>query len=268
MPRLPLVGRIGIWSYIRLVVQIIFAFWVMLTEPIVRLAFYIFPLRRISNLITSLFLEKRTHSSLHHLSPSTAFEDCENSSEFIRYHRFPFESHFAETGDGFILNLHRIPFSRSEHETIRLSFNPDASIRAKKRPVVLLWHGFLMCSEVWLCRKEDEGLSNLPMFLAEMGYDVWLGNTRGNKYSSKHRKFKRDEDRFWNFSIDEITRYDLPDTVDYILKLTGESSLSYIGFSQGSVQGFASLALNPSLKEKVVFILIRDRSTYASDCHP
>jgi lysosomal acid lipase/cholesteryl ester hydrolase len=75
-------------------------------------------------------------------------------------------------------------------------------------------------------------MSNLPMFLAEMGYDVWLGNTRGNKYSSKHKKFKRDEDQFWNFSIDELARYDLPDSVDYILKLTGATSLSYIGFSQ------------------------------------
>jgi lysosomal acid lipase/cholesteryl ester hydrolase len=111
-------------------------------------------------------------------------------------------------------------------------------------------------------------MSNLPMFLAEMGYDVWLGNTRGNKYSSKHRKFKRDSVEFWDFSIDEITRYDLPDTVDYILKLTGATSLSYIGFSQGSVQGFASLAINPSLKEKVAGFLMCYRSISALECLP
>lgn len=54
------------------------------------LAFYIFPLHRLSLLVTSIFLEKRTHSALHHLSPSTAFEDCENSSDFIRYHRYSY----------------------------------------------------------------------------------------------------------------------------------------------------------------------------------
>jgi hypothetical protein len=41
MPRLPLVGRIGVMSYFRLVFQLLFAFFVMLTEPFVRLGIFL-----------------------------------------------------------------------------------------------------------------------------------------------------------------------------------------------------------------------------------
>jgi lysosomal acid lipase/cholesteryl ester hydrolase len=51
--------------------------------------------------------------------------------------------------------------------------------------------------------------------------------------------------------MDQIASFDLPDAVDYILKVTGVPSLSYIGFSQGSAQGFAGLSLNSELNKKI-----------------
>jgi hypothetical protein len=45
-------------------------------------------------------------------------------------------------------------------------------------------------------------------------YDVWFGNTRGNKYSMKHTRFDPSERRFWEYSMDEMALYDLPDTID------------------------------------------------------
>ena len=106
-----------------------------------------------------------------------------------------------------------------------------------------------MCSEVWVCSPEPK--SSLPITLAKAGYDVWLGNSRGNKYSAKHTKWKLDEGKFWNFSFDQIALDDLPSTVDYILGITHKSSLSYVGFSQGSAQGFAGLCLNRDLNKKI-----------------
>ncbi|CAG8734308.1 13364_t:CDS:2, partial [Acaulospora morrowiae] len=59
------------------------------------------------------------------------------------------------------------------------------------------------------------------------------------------------EKKFWDFSMDELALYDLPDTIDYILDITGAPSLTYIGFSQGSAQCFAALSINPKMNKKI-----------------
>lgn len=57
--------------------------------------------------------------------------------------------------------------------------------------------------------------------------------------------------------MDEFAFYDIPDTISYILETTEQESLSYIGFSQGTAQAFATLAIHPSLNHKVnVFIAL------------
>jgi len=49
--------------------------------------------------------------------------------------------------------------------------------------------------------------------------------------------------------------HDIPDSIDYILNTTRAAKLSYIGFSQGTTQAFASLSIYPRLNEKVnVFV--------------
>lgn len=84
----------------------------------------------------------------------------------------------------------------------------------KGKPVVLLYHGFLMSSEVWVSNTEE--YSNLPFILAKQGYDVWLGNARGNKYSQYHVHISPNHQSFWNFSLNEFAMRDMPDTVDVI----------------------------------------------------
>ena len=57
--------------------------------------------------------------------------------------------------------------------------------------------------------------------------------------------------------MDEFAFYDIPNSIDYILSTTSSSSLSYVGFSQGTAQAFATLAVHPLLNEKVdVFIAL------------
>jgi len=124
-----------------------------------------------------------------------------------------------------------------------------------QKKIVYLHHGLLMNSEVWVCMTDRE--RTLPFMLVERGYDVWLGNNRGNKYSKKSSKHSPNSHAFWDFSIDEFAFHDIPDSIGYILETTGQPSLSYIGFSQGTAQAFATLSIHPALNDKVdVFIAL------------
>jgi lysosomal acid lipase/cholesteryl ester hydrolase len=57
--------------------------------------------------------------------------------------------------------------------------------------------------------------------------------------------------------MDEFAFHDIPDSINYILETTSAPSLSYIGFSQGTAQAFATLAVHPRLNDQVnVFIAL------------
>ncbi|KAM0542747.1 hypothetical protein ACHAPJ_012630 [Fusarium lateritium] len=112
-----------------------------------------------------------------------------------------------------------------------------------------------MNSEVWVSLTDEQRC--LPFELVERGYDVWFGNNRGNKYSKKSIHQSPTSNAFWDFSIDEFAFHDIPDSISYILDTTQQESLSYIGFSQGTAQAFASLAIHPKLNNQVnVFIAL------------
>lgn len=91
---------------------------------------------------------------------------------------------------------------------------------------------------------------------------MWLGNNRGNTYSHKHRKYRPDQNKYWDFSIDDFIHYDLPSSIDYVLKVTKSEKLSYIGFSQGTAQGFGCFASKPDLAEKInLFVALAPTTT-------
>lgn len=57
--------------------------------------------------------------------------------------------------------------------------------------------------------------------------------------------------------MDQFAFHDIPDSIEYILSTTSQVSLSYIGFSQGTAQAFATLAIHPTLNDQVdVFIAL------------
>ncbi|KAF9898328.1 cholesterol esterase [Lobosporangium transversale] len=183
----------------------------------------------------------------------------EDIVKFLKKHGVPLA---AETKEAHLERSKRS--RRDQEENLEADLDTHPRRKSKKndyiKPVVLLYHGFMMCSEVWLCNLDEE--RNLAFVLAEAGYDVWLGNARGNKYSLKHMFLKPHENKFWEFGMDELAMFDMPDTVDYILARTGAPSLVYIGFSQGTAQAFASLSINPSLNDKIsLFIALAPATT-------
>jgi len=57
----------------------------------------------------------------------------------------------------------------------------------------------------------------LAFLLSNLGYDVWLGNNRGNIYSKDHQTFDYGSKEFEDFSFYEMGTKDLPAMIDYIL---------------------------------------------------
>ena len=101
------------------------------------------------------------------------------------------------------------------------------------KPVVLMQHGLADSGYAWLSNFPEQN----PAFVAlRAGYDVWLGNSRGNSFSRKHVQWNLDMDSeaYWNFDWQEMGQYDLPAVFDYIAEVTGEEKIAYIGHSQGT----------------------------------
>eukprot|EP01012_Entosiphon_sulcatum_P020345 TRINITY_DN25319_c0_g1_i1.p1 TRINITY_DN25319_c0_g1~~TRINITY_DN25319_c0_g1_i1.p1 ORF type:complete len:464 (+),score=72.89 TRINITY_DN25319_c0_g1_i1:31-1422(+) len=228
--------------------------FILLTEVILRTIALILPLgpvfRLLGKLLTGLAGRGITPATPTKLDTTEAL--CTMSTpELLEFRGYPVEDHVVRTQDGFLLVLHRIPHGQAP---------PDSS---QKRPVVFLMHGFMMNSEIWVVQTDASHC--LAMLLADAGYDVWLGNSRGNKYSHKHVWYKATEDRFWDFSIDELAMFDMPAAVEYVLRCTGQQKLSIVGFSQGSAQVFAGLSVNHQLCQRVnLFIGLAPTATVKS----
>lgn len=93
---------------------------------------------------------------------------------------------------------------------------------------------------------------SLAVELANQGYDVWMGNSRGSTYSLNHTHYDYRYDwRYWDFSFHEMGLYDLPAQIDYILAVRQRKSLAYIGHSQGNLSMFILQSFYPRWAEKV-----------------
>jgi pimeloyl-ACP methyl ester carboxylesterase len=165
--------------------------------------------------------------------------DCfYNITQMIQSKGYICEEHKVITPDGYILGLYRIPHSH------------NSSVPSKSGPPVLLQHGLLDSGTTWAINFPSQSLSYI---LADAGYDVWIGNMRGNRYSRAHVKYDPNHDEeFWDFSYDQMATIDLPSMIFYILNVTQQTQIGYVGHSQGAMIGFAEFSRPDSVLQNNV----------------
>lgn len=143
------------------------------------------------------------------------------------------KDHEVTTEDAYILSLHQISSKHTENAS-------------KNSHPVLLMHGLFSSSAEFILTK-----NSLGFYLFDNGYDVYMGNARGNQYSKRHSHLSVNSSEFWDFSFHEIGYYDLPAMIDFVLNATNASQLIYIGHSQGATVPLVLLSTRPEYNAKI-----------------
>ncbi|XP_055918939.1 lipase 1-like [Eupeodes corollae] len=185
----------------------------------------------ISMIFTTLWIISSATVLGSNYYPPDVIEDARlETDQLIQKYKYPVETHFIITSDKYILRMHRIP-------------------KPGGKPV-LLQHGLLDSSATYILMGPSIGLG---YYLYDLGYDVWMGNARGNRYSRNHTTLNPDTDTaFWNFSWHEIAVFDIPAMIDFILRNTDSEKLMYVGHSQGTTILFVMCSIRPEYNDKII----------------
>ncbi|XP_030080404.1 lipase 1-like [Drosophila hydei] len=179
--------------------------------------------------LTQLWIAGETGFLEDHF-PASVLEDAKLTTlQLLAKYKYPGEMHTVTTADKYVLQMHRIS-------------------RPGAKPVLLM-HGLLDSSATWIMLGPHSGLG---YFLYNAGYDVWMANARGTRYSRSHVKLNPNTDKaYWSFSWHEIGYYDLPALIDAVLAKTGYEKLSYFGHSQGTTTFFVMASTRPEYNAKI-----------------
>jgi pimeloyl-ACP methyl ester carboxylesterase len=131
------------------------------------------------------------------------------------------------TEDGYGLSV-QIMEARSDPAVPRSSFVGT----------IIMQHGFLDASHTWVLNEANESLAFLA---ASAGYRVYLTNIRGNEYSTLVSPNAGSHD-YYEFSYDEMIRYDAPALISFVQQHSGSPAVHWIGHSQGTLMMFGGLA--------------------------
>ncbi|KAL5205772.1 hypothetical protein ABZP36_033981 [Zizania latifolia] len=139
---------------------------------------------------------------------------------------YPCTEHTVETTDGFLLSLQHIPHGQKK-------------VADSTGPPVFLQHGLFQGGDTWFINSAEQSLGYI---LADSGFDVWIGNVRGTRWSKGHSTFSVHDKLFWDWSWQELAEYDLLAMLGYVYTVT-QSKILYVGHSQGTIMGLAAFTV-------------------------
>lgn len=178
-------------------------------------------------------------------------KDKEKEKERLLLNHFFKQTNKNNTNNDYSAN-NNTTNGNSYNDLIKKMLNKNSTgFRCQKKPVIFQ-HGFLDSSFSWLALKER----SLVNILVEHDFDVWLVNNRGNVFSTGHIDPSFDAydvtSNYWNFTYHEMSKYDIPSSIEFILEFTKHQKVSFIGHSQGSFNFFLAYVLNPEYITKTV----------------
>lgn len=169
----------------------------------------------------------------------------------IAFHGFASEKHCVTTEDGYILTLFRVKAKNSTgchkdvviiHNFILASSDDFVEFKCSMGELIVIIKMIIILLNCFSFIKLTSAFS-----MVEAGYDVWLGNSRGNFYSRRHVCLDPDDlfGTFWDFSWDDIGLKDYPAGIHYIRRCTKQDKVYMIGHSQSASSIIALLSLKP-----------------------
>lgn len=169
-----------------------------------------------------------SHQALGSTRPFLPREDAagEMCSSAITIHGYKCQEFQVTTDDGYILSVQRIPEGRR------------SGGGGQKRPPVLLQHGVLVDGMTWVLNAPEESLA---MILADNGFDVWISNIRGTRFSRRHVNLDSSQPDYWNWTWDDLVIHDLPSVIGLVFRQSGQK-VHYVGHSMGTLIALASFS--------------------------
>lgn len=156
------------------------------------------------------------------------------NAPFSPHRQYQCECHNITSSDGFVMQTARILPQKTD---------------SPKGPVFLM-HGFLTTGMDWVAQPTTS--DSLPYMLSDSGFDVWIGNNRGNIFSVSNTKMDINTEEFWDaVDVDTMAALDVPSIFDYVLAATKAPKLDWVGHSQGGGVMIFALAKNASLKDRL-----------------
>lgn len=121
-----------------------------------------------------------------------------------------------------------------------------------------------------LSKEARKYISNsLAYTLSNFGYDVWMINLRGNKYSKDyHGPKNRHSDEYWDFNLQTVATQDLPASLKEIRKITKwRDHIGIVSYSYTCLHVLKLLTQLPTYQESLQPIVMLAPATLTSSGH-